>query len=222
MPYRHSKRGITSASVAARAAHSPSLSGGMGVISGTTTALQPAALAARSPLGLSSSTRHSSVFTVWVTRFIHFPIRERMFLNHSLRAFQKKKAEKTNLICIQGLNDLLRRLSQANAKCIKASVQTWTFIRASFTVCLTCRWNCIHLCSQSQESPVGRLTELKNLSIRVKSFVPHIKVSQLIKNMSLLTTEIKNKLPMHCIGSFVLISIIHKICNFINQCYVSR
>ena len=64
-----------------------------------------------------------------------------------------------------------------------------------------------------------RIEELVNPG---KSFVPHIKVSQLIKNMSLLTTEIKNKLPMHCIGSFVLISIIHKICNFINQCYVSR
>lgn len=162
------------------------------------------------------------LFTVWVTRFIHFPTRERMFLSHSLRAFQKKKAERTNLICIQGLNDLLRRSSQVNAKCIKASVQTWTFIRASFTVCLTCRWNCIHLCSQSQELQVGRLTELRNLSIRVKSFVPHIKVSHLTKNMFLLTAEIKNKLPMQCIGSFVLISIIHKICNFINQCYVSR
>ena len=31
------------------------------------------------------------LFTVWVTRFIHFPTRERMFLSHSLRAFQKKK-----------------------------------------------------------------------------------------------------------------------------------
>lgn len=133
------------------------------------------------------------LFTVWVTQFIHFPTREQMFLNHLLRACRKKKAEKTNLICIQGLNDLLRRSSQVNAKCIKVSVQTLTFIRASFTVCLTCRWNCIHLCSQSQELQVGRLTELRNLSIRVKSFVPHIKVSHLIKNMSLLTAEIKNK-----------------------------
>lgn len=139
-----------------------------------------------------------------------------------VESLSKEKGREDDLICIQGLNDLLRRSSQVNAKCIKASVQTWTFIRASFTVCLTCRWNCIHLCSQSQELQVGRLTELRNLSIRVKSFVPHIKVSHLTKNMFLLTAEIKNKLPMQCIGSFVLISIIHKICNFINQCYVSR
>ena len=103
-----------------------------------------------------------------------------------------------------------------SAKCIKASVQTWTFIRASFTVCLICRWNCIHLCSQSQELPVGRLTELRNLSIRVKSFVPHIKVSHLTKNMFLLTAEIKNK-QSQCIALGLFNSCIKSISNVLKN-----
>ena len=66
------------------------------------------------------------------------------------------------------------------------------------------------------ELPVGRLTELRNLSIRVKSFVPHIKVSHLTKNMFLLTAEIKNK-QSQCIALGLFISCIKSISNVLKN-----
>ena len=132
-----------------------------------------------------------------------------------VESLSKEKGREDEFNLYSRVERLAPQVIASERKCIKAQCKR-DFYSASFTVCLTCRWNCIHLCSQSQELPVGRLTELRNLSIRVKSFVPHIKVSHLTKNMFLLTAEIKNK-QSQCIALGLFNSCIKSISNVLKN-----
>ena len=133
-----------------------------------------------------------------------------------VESLSKEKGREDEFNLYSRVERLAPQVIASERKMYKGVSANVDFYSGSFTVCLTCRWNCIHLCSQSQELQVGRLTELRNLSIRVKSFVPHIKVSHLTKNMFLLTAEIKNK-QSQCIALGLFNSCIKSISNVLKN-----